>query len=82
MVKKIDSNKARLKRHKRVRGKISGTSACPRLCVFRSNTNIYAQIIDDTEGKTLASASSLGLEGGSNKEETTTKILTALGIED
>ncbi len=68
MVKKIDSNKARLKRHKRVRGKISGTSACPRLCVFRSNTNIYAQIIDDTEGKTLASASSLGLEGGSNKE--------------
>ncbi len=68
MVKKIDSNKARLKRHKRVRGKISGTPACPRLCVFRSNTNIYAQIIDDTEGKTLASASSLGLEGGSNKE--------------
>ena len=68
MVKKIDSNKARPKRHKRVRGKISGTSACPRLCVFRSNTNIYAQIIDDTQGKTLASASSLGLEGGSNKD--------------
>ena len=69
MVKKIDSNKARLKRHKRVRGKISGTPACPRLCVFRSNANIYAQIIDDTEGKTLVSASSMGLEGnGSNKE--------------
>lgn len=68
MVKKIDSNKARLKRHKRVRGKISGTPACPRLCVFRSNTNIYAQIIDDTEGKTLASASSLDLDLGSNKD--------------
>ena len=68
MVKKIDSNKARLKRHKRVRGKISGTPACPRLCVFRSNTNIYAQIIDDTEGKTLASASSLDFDLGSKKD--------------
>ena len=68
MVSRKDANKARLKRHKRVRGKISGTPACPRLCVFRSNTNIYAQIIDDTEGKTLASASSLDFDLGSNKD--------------
>ena len=58
MVTKPDSNKARLKRHKRVRGKISGTADRPRLCVYRSLNNIYAQIIDDVEGKTLVSASS------------------------
>ena len=68
MVNKVDSNKARLKRHKRVRGKVSGTKACPRLCVFRSNTNIYAQIIDDIAGKTLVAASSLEIkEAGGNK---------------
>lgn len=68
MVKIFDSNKARLKRHKRIRAKISGTRECPRLCVYRSNTNIYAQIIDDTEGKTLVAASSKEIEGlGSNK---------------
>ena len=59
MVSKQDSNKARLRRHKRVRGKISGTAERPRLNVFRSETNIYAQIIDDVAGKTLVSASSL-----------------------
>lgn len=71
MVKRPDTNKARLTRHKRVRGKISGTPECPRLCVFRSTTNIYAQIIDDVNGVTLASASSLdkSIEGnGGNKE--------------
>ena len=69
MVSKADKNKARLKRHTRVRSKISGCAECPRLNVFRSNTNIYAQIIDDVNGVTLASASSLELEGiGSNKE--------------
>ena len=52
MVSKKDSNKARLQRHKRVRGKISGTEACPRLCVYRSLKNIYAQIIDDETGVT------------------------------
>ena len=57
MVKKVDTNKARLRRHKRVRGKISGTAECPRLNVFRSSANIYAQIIDDTKGVTLCSAS-------------------------
>ena len=71
MVSKKDSNKARLKRHKRVRAKISGTASRPRLAVFRSNKNIYAQIIDDETGVTLASASTLdaGFEGiGGNKE--------------
>lgn len=59
MVKKFDRNAARLKRHLRVRNKISGTAECPRLDVFRSNKHIYAQIIDDTTGKTLVSASSM-----------------------
>lgn len=58
MLNKTDTNKARLKRHKRVRGKISGTAQRPRLCVYRSLENIYAQIIDDVAGVTLVSASS------------------------
>ena len=58
MVKVIDKNKSRLRRHKRVRGKISGTAACPRLNVFRSSMHIYAQLIDDENGVTLAAASS------------------------
>ena len=71
MVSKKDSNKARLHRHVRVRGKISGTAERPRLCVFRSLNHIYAQLIDDTAGVTLAAASSMdkGFEGsGGNKE--------------
>ena len=71
MVKRIDSNKQRLKRHIRVRAKISGTASRPRLCVYRSNANISAQIIDDERGVTLVSASTLeaSFEGiGSNKE--------------
>lgn len=71
MVNKADSNKARLHRHTRVRGKISGTGECPRLDVFRSAKNIYAQIIDDDKGVTLAAASSLDKEfagNGGNKE--------------
>ena len=59
MVKQIDKNEARLRRHRRVRNKISGTAARPRLDVFRSAKHIYAQIIDDVNGKTLVSASSL-----------------------
>lgn len=58
MFAKPDSNKTRLRRHKRVRAKVSGTPECPRLCVYRSLANIYAQIIDDTKGVTLVSASS------------------------
>ena len=71
MVKKPDKNTARLKRHARVRKKISGTAARPRLNVFRSPKHIYAQLIDDVAGVTLASASSMekGFEGfGGNKE--------------
>ncbi|MDR1774803.1 MAG: 50S ribosomal protein L18 [Clostridioides sp.] len=59
MIKKIDKNFNRLQRHKRVRKKVSGTEQRPRLCVFRSSKNIYAQIIDDTKRITLVSASSL-----------------------
>ena len=66
MVSKSDSNKARLKRHIRVRGKISGTAECPRLNVFRYNSNIYAQLIDDVKGVTLASASSAEKDFGEN----------------
>ena len=71
MVKRTDSNLQRLKRHKRVRGKISGTPERPRLAVYRSNAHISAQIIDDVNGVTLVSANTYenGFEGiGSNKE--------------
>ena len=71
MINRPNTKAQRLHRHKRVRGKVSGTSERPRLNVFRSETNIYAQIIDDTKGVTLVSASSLekGFEGkGSNCE--------------
>lgn len=71
MVNKPNSNKARLKRHTRVRAKVNGTAQCPRLDVFRSNSNIYAQLIDDVNGVTLAAAASnekdFGISGG-NKE--------------
>ena len=70
MVKRNDSNKQRLKRHLRVRAKVSGTAQRPRLAVYRSNANIVAQIIDDVAGVTLVSASTLekSFEGiGSNK---------------
>ena len=59
MFKKRDRNEVRVIRHARVRKKISGTPEMPRLCVYRSNKYIYAQIIDDTKGITLVSASSL-----------------------
>ena len=59
MISKPDKNKIRQKRHRRVRGKLSGTADRPRLNVFRSNTGIYAQLIDDVAGVTLASASTV-----------------------
>ena len=71
MVKRTDSNAQRLKRHVRVRGKVSGTPERPRLAVYRSNANISAQIIDDVNGVTLVAANTYeaGFEGiGSNKE--------------
>ena len=70
MIKRPDTNAQRLKRHKRVRAKLSGTPERPRLNVFRSEKNIYAQVIDDVAGNTLVSASSLDKEiegNGGNK---------------
>ena len=75
MIKKVDRNEVRKARHARVRAKVSGTPEVPRLNVFRSNQNIFAQIIDDTKGTTLVSASSidkdLKLANGSNIEAAT-----------
>jgi len=75
MIKKVSRNQMRLTRHSRVRNKINGTSECPRLNVYRSNKNIFAQIIDDEKKITLVSASSidkeLKLENGSNVEAAT-----------
>lgn len=71
MVNKADNKKARLTRHRRVRGKIQGTAQRPRLNVFRSTNNIYAQLIDDVKGVTLAAASTLDKDfngNGGNKE--------------
>ena len=66
MVKRPNTAAQRLKRHARVRGKISGTPERPRLCVFRSESNIYAQIIDDVAGNTLCSASTVEKEFDGN----------------
>ena len=69
MIKKESKNVNRLKRHARIRKNLSGTCTTPRLNIFRSNTNIYAQIIDDEKGVTLVSASSLDMKlNGSNIE--------------
>ena len=70
MIKKESKNAIRVRKHARVRAKVSGTATCPRLVVFRSNKNIEAQVIDDTKGFTLVSvsSSSLKLENGSNIE--------------
>ncbi|WP_050613646.1 50S ribosomal protein L18 [Bacillus testis] len=72
MITKLDKNSVRLKRHGRVRAKLSGTESRPRLNVYRSNKHIYAQLIDDVNGVTLASASTLdkdlGLESTGNIE--------------
>ena len=76
MVKRPDTNAQRLKRHKRVRAKISGTPERPRLNVFRSNANIYAQIIDDVNGATLVSASTVekDFEGATGNCEAAKKV--------
>ena len=70
MIKKEANNVARLRRHARVRNKVSGTQECPRLNVFRSNSHIFAQIINDENGTTLVSSSSveLKLKNGGNVE--------------
>ena len=91
MIKRPNTNAQRLKRHKRVRAKISGTPECPRLNVFRSNANIYAQIIDDVNGVTLVSANTLekNFEGATGNAEAAKKVgllvaerALAKGIED
>ena len=71
MVSKTNRKMETRRRHIRVRRKISGTAECPRLCVYRSNANLFVQVIDDVAGKTLASASTLDKEvktKQSNKE--------------
>ena len=70
MINKESKNAVRVRKHERVRAKVSGTASCPRLCVFRSNKHIEAQLIDDVAKATLVSASSvqLKLENGSNIE--------------
>ena len=80
MIKRPDTRGQRIKRHNRVRGKISGTAERPRLCVFRSENHIYAQIIDDVAGNTLVSASSVekGFEGKGGNVEAAKKIGAAL----
>jgi len=76
MVRKPDTNAQRLKRHVRVRSKITGTPERPRLNVFRSNANIYAQLIDDVNKVTLAAASTLDkdFEGASGNAEAAKKV--------
>ena len=88
MIKKESKNVSRVRRHLRVRKKISGTADCPRLSVYRSNKHIHAQIIDDVRGVTLASASSLQLKlaNGGNIEaaklvgEAVAKVALEAGI--
>ncbi|MCX5996849.1 MAG: 50S ribosomal protein L18 [Chloroflexi bacterium] len=81
---KVSSNIARKRRHARIRATVTGTAEQPRLCVFRSLSNIYAQIIDDTSGNTMTSASSLN-EGikdqlkGKNKTQVAELIGAELG---
>ena len=76
MINRPDTRSQRIKRHKRVRAKISGTPERPRLNVFRSETNIYAQLIDDVNGVTLASANTLekGFEGATGNIEAAKKV--------
>ena len=79
MFKKINKNEVRMAKHTRIRYTLSGTADMPRLNVYRSNTNIYAQIIDDENGVTLASASSMKMKG--NNTEVATKVGEAIAKE-
>ncbi len=74
MIKKESKNLMRIKRHKKIRQNLSGTETAPRLCVFRSNSAIYAQIIDDTKGVTLVSSSSLELKIKNNNLEAASAV--------
>lgn len=79
MIKKINKNNLRKKRHYRVRRKITGTDLRPRLNIFRSNKGIYTQIIDDTKGITIVSASSKELKLTGNNIEVCQQVGTAIG---
>ena len=70
MVSKKSRSEVRVKKHRRIRNRLSGTTVCPRLAVFRSNNHMYAQIIDDTVGNTLVSASTLQKDVKANLEKT------------
>ncbi len=70
MVKKLNKKEVRVKKHRRLRNRLSGTAECPRLAVFRSNKNIYAQIIDDAAGNTLVAASTVEKEIKAGLEKT------------
>ena len=74
MIKKESKNVMRIKRHEKIRRTLSGTDNTPRLCVFRSNAAIYAQLIDDVKGVTLASSSSLELKLKNNNIETAAAV--------
>ena len=80
MIKKIDKNQERLRRHTRVRKKVSGTAETPRLSVYRSLNHIYVQVIDDTKGVTLCSASTMEKEiKGAVKDMTKTEAAKLVG---
>ena len=78
MIKKESKNTNRLKRHARIRKNLSGTKEAPRLSIYRSNTNMYAQIIDDEAGNTLVSASTSDLNLKSNNIEASAKVGTEI----
>ena len=81
MARKSDARLAKNKRHARVRRKVKGVENRPRLCVFRSLNHIYAQLIDDTQGHTIASASSLDPEVGADAEgKTKTDVAELVGL--
>ena len=74
MIKKDSKNEARKRRHARIRQVVKGSAEAPRLNIFRSNTHIFAQVIDDTKGVTLASASSVDMKIKSNNTEACAKV--------
>ena len=86
MTTKLTKSEQRTRRHNRIRAKVSGTSERPRLAIFKSNSYIYAQIIDDTKGTTLSAVSDMGLKGKTKTErakqagETLAKSAKAKGL--
>lgn len=75
------TQKRRIIKHKRVRAKIKGTGEHPRLCVFRSNVHIFAQLVDDVSGKTIVSASDLKKKGSAKKISKKVDIARSVGLE-